>query len=196
MKGIIRVVLIHGTYGSPQENWIPWLLAELKQQGLEVSAPSFPTPEGQSLDTWRSTFEREVGQVDEATILVAHSLGAGFVLNLLEGAKHQVLGTFLVSGFVGSLGLSDFDPLNASFVEKYFDWQKIQRDAGFVRIYNGSNDPYVPLERGQFIADRLKVPLQVIKNGGHINSAAGYNTFPLLRDDVLGLVRQQQREHR
>jgi serine hydrolase len=189
MKRAIRAVIIHGTFGAPQENWFPWLLGELKAQGLEAYLPCFPTPEGQTLDAWRGIFAERVGKLDESTILIGHSLGAGFILNLLEEAQSPVLGCFLVSGFIGLLGLPEFDALNASFVEREFDWQRIKRNAGHVRVYNGDNDPYVPLSRGADIATHLGVNLQVIKGGGHINASAGYTTFPKLSDDILELVR-------
>ncbi len=190
MKKTIRAVMIHGAYGSPQENWFPWLLAELKSQGLDAYLPGFPTPEGQTLDAWRDVFVERVGRLDDSTILIGHSLGVGFILNLLEEAESPVLGCFLVSAFVGLLGLPEFDAVNASFVDRKFDWQRIKRNAGHVRVYNGDNDPYVPLSRGADIATHLGVNLQVIKGGGHINASAGYTTFPRLLGDVLDLVRR------
>jgi uncharacterized protein len=189
MRKAIRAVIIHGAYGTPQENWFPWLFGQLKDQGLDAYLPQFPTPEGQTLDAWRAIFAERVGQLDESTILIGHSLGAGFILNLLEEAQVPVLGCFLVSGFVGLLGLPEFDAVNASFVEREFDWQRIKRNAGHVHVYNGDNDPYVPLSRGADIATHLGVTLQVIKGGGHINASAGYTTFNKLLNDILKLLR-------
>lgn len=186
----IRVVIIHGAYGGPNENWFPWLLGELKAQGLEAFLPGFPTPEGQTLKAWRGLFKERVGELDSSTILVGHSLGVGFILNLLEESSFPILGSFLVSGFVGLLGLPEFDAVNASFVDRQFDWPRIKRNAGSVRVYNSDNDPYVPLSRGQEIAKHLGVELTVIQSGGHINASGGYTRFPQLAIDILGLVRK------
>ena len=54
---MLTCLIVHGTYGHPQENWIPWLRKELELLNYEVIAPHFPTPENQSLDTWITVFQ-------------------------------------------------------------------------------------------------------------------------------------------
>ncbi len=44
-----NVFIIHGAYGHPEENWIPWLKSKLKELGYRVFVSKFPTPENQSL---------------------------------------------------------------------------------------------------------------------------------------------------
>ena len=184
-----KVVIIHGSYGSPQENWFPWLATEVQKLGCDAIVPSFPTPDGQSLESWRQAFAEQVGQVEAEMLFVGHSLGPAFILHLLQESPVAVRGTFLVSGFLGLLGLEDFDPINESFVCGEFDWSRIRERAGVARIYNSDNDPYVPLERGQEIAEGLGVQLSVVKNGGHINASAGFRSFPRLLNDMRPLLK-------
>ena len=47
----MKALIFHGTMGSPNGNWFPWLQSELISKGWDVDVPAFPTPEGQSLDT-------------------------------------------------------------------------------------------------------------------------------------------------
>ena len=49
-----------------------------------------------------------------------------------------------------------------------------------ITCFAGDNDPYVPLSYTQEIADALSTELKVIPNGGHLNTAAGMQQFPLL----------------
>jgi uncharacterized protein len=186
-----RVVVIHGAYGSPQENWFPWLAMKVEEHGFQPVVPAFPTPDGQNLNAWKEVFNREIGDLRANMILVGHSLGVGFILNLLEDAKSPIRGCFLVSGFVGLLGLPQFDAINSTFVDKPFDWITIKRNSGTVHVYNSDNDPYVPLDRGKEIARNLGVELTVIKNGGHINASAGYTQFAKLAEDLITLDRPQ-----
>jgi hypothetical protein len=46
VSGMKKFVIIHGTKGSPEGNWFPWLADFLRQQHAEVVVPRMPTPEG------------------------------------------------------------------------------------------------------------------------------------------------------
>lgn len=183
-----RVIIIHGTGGNPDENWFPWLADEVRKLGHDVVTPAFQTPEGQNLEKWYADFNAKIGSLKVDMVLVGHSLGAGFILNLIEGSSEPVRGIFLVSGFLGRLGLERFDPLNESFVCRDFQWDRIRQNAGAVHVYNSDNDPYVPLAKGQELAEKLGVDLTIVHSGGHINTAAGYRSFPLLLKDLQTLL--------
>jgi predicted alpha/beta hydrolase family esterase len=178
------VVIIHGSYGSPEGNWFPWLADAVREAGHLAVVPRFPTPEGQSLESWLRVFEADVGQLEKNFILVGHSLGAAFALRLLEQAKATIAGTFLVSGFLGDLGLPDFDRVNADFVRKEVDWKRAKAHSASFHVYSGDNDPYVPLDRGKQLAKHLGVNLVIMKNAGHINADSGFQSFPTLFHDL------------
>ena len=188
MNRTTRVAIVHGSYGSPEENWFPWLAAKLRKDGNYVVVPKFPTPEGQSFANWRDVFRSEVGPVQKNMVLVGHSAGPGFILKMLQESDTPVMGVFLVSGFLGPLGLKDFDPINEALFGGEFDWERIRKNAGQVRIYNSDNDPYVPLEKGKELAHNLAVDLIVVKNGGHINAGAGFKEFPQLLEDIRSFI--------
>lgn len=183
-----RVLIIHGAYGSASENWFPWLKEQVEQLGFEALTPSLPTPEGQDPDNWRRLFAEQCGPLTTGTILVGHSLAPAFILSLLEDTKVPVKGTFLVSGFLGTLGLPDFDSVNEAFTCRKFKWDLIRRNAGKIRVYNSDTDPYVPLSKGRELSRHLKTELVVIKNGGHINASAGFEVFPRLLEDLKPLL--------
>lgn len=100
--------------------------------------------------------------------------------------KEPVEGLFLAAGFVGALGLSEYDPINASFFATPFDWPGIRARSGRVcRCWAGDDDPYVPLARSREVADLLGAGLEVVTGGGHLNAEAGLTAFPQLRDAIL-----------
>ena len=184
---LFRVVILHGAHGGPDTNWFPWLHSALEADGIEVVRPRFPTPEGQSLSAWLDTYDQAVGSLPSApTVLVGHSLGAAFALRLVERTVEPMAGLFLAAGFVGALGLPDYDTINHSFFVAPFDWLTIRERKGRVaRCWAGNDDPYVPLSRSQDIANHLKASLEIIPGGGHLNSETGFNTFPQLRDAII-----------
>lgn len=194
-----KVIIVHGTCGSPSGNWFPWLSAELTQLGAQVCVPRFPTPEGQSLDAWMATFIEALSSLTLSydsesappVILVGHSIGAAFVLRVLESHRNLLPGfspnlisaAFLVAPFAEKIGLPDVDELNKTFISAPFDWKLIKSHVKHITAYSGDNDPYVKLKLSQQVADNLGVELKIIKNGGHLNAEFGYLSFePLLRD--------------
>jgi uncharacterized protein len=183
----LRVIVLHGAHGGPDTNWFPWLHAALNAEGIEVLRPRFPTPQGQSLEAWLNTYDLAVESLPSApTILVGHSLGAALALRLVERAAEPFDGLFLAAGFIGALGLPDYDAINHSFFTASFDWTGIRERKGSAgRCWAGDDDPYVPLPRSQDVADCLRTPLEIVPGGGHLNSETGFNAFPQLRDAIL-----------
>lgn len=180
----MKVFLIHGAYGSPGENWFPWLKKELEMLGCEVVVPRFPTPEGQSLENWLKVFAKQTVGKDD--VFVAHSLGPAFVLSLLE--KKKCRACFFVAGFVGLLGNETFDAINESFVTKDFDWEAIMKRCKEFVLFHADDDPYVPLAKGRQLAERLGVEPVIVKGAGHFNEKAGYTRFPLLLERIRELL--------
>jgi predicted alpha/beta hydrolase family esterase len=183
-----KVIIIHGSFGSPTENWFPWLKQRVVEAGQTAFVPTFPTPEQQSLENWRTVFEQQVGTISRDCLLVGHSLGVAFIFDLLERSIDPVRASFFVSGFVGELGDPQFDNVNRSFVCRDFDWKKIRSNMGKAFLYHGDTDPYVPLEKCKELSKRLQVKPNLIKNGGHLNAAAGYETFDALWSDLAPLL--------
>jgi predicted alpha/beta hydrolase family esterase len=183
----LRVVILHGAHGGPDTNWFPWLSAELEAKGMEVVRPQLPTPLGQSLSAWTEAYDQVMRPLPPAaTILVGHSLGAAFALRLVERAREPFAGLFLAAGFIGALGLPDYDPINQSFFATPFDWPTIRAQKGHsARCWAADDDPYVPLARSQEIASHLDAPLDIVRGGGHLNGETGFTTFPAMRDAIL-----------
>lgn len=175
-----NVFIVHGAFGSPEENWIPWLTSELQKQGYIVTAPKFPTPEGQNYDNWMGVAAPHLEAFNEETVLVGHSIGATFTLCILEELSIQIAKTILVSGFIGLLDNEDFDSINHTISNRDFDWDEIQENSSEFYILHGDNDPYVPVEKAMVLSAKLQTEPILIQNGGHLNADAGFTTFPKL----------------
>lgn len=179
-----NIFIIHGTYGHPKENWFFWLKLELEKLGCKVFVPKFPTPKNQTLENWLKVFEEYKKHLDENSIVVGHSLGPAFLLNVLERIDKPIKAAFFVSGFTGLLGNSEIDEINKSFVDKSFDWQKIKQNCPKFFVFHSDNDPYVLLEKSKEFAKNLGVNVILVKNAGHFNEKAGYTKFNLLLDKI------------
>lgn len=182
----MSIIIIHGTKGSPQGNWFPWLAGQLQVQEFDVQVPRMPTPDGQNLENWLAAFDSIT--LDQDTILIGHSMGAGFILRLLE-QRGPIRGAILTAPFMTKLGLPEYDALNKSFVEGPIDWPKIKSNCREFRVIAGDDDPYVPFAASKNVADGLGCPLTIIAGGKHLNAEFGYTEFPILRDMALDLAK-------
>jgi predicted alpha/beta hydrolase family esterase len=139
-----------------------------------------PTPEGQSLVNWLSEFSRQVGVINEHATIIGHSLGATFLLRILERLRAPVAQSVFVAGVLDKIGIAEYDQLNSSFIEAPYDWVSIRKNAGSMVCLSGENDPYVPARQGEELAANLGIKNQIIPHGGHLNSEFGYTSFPKL----------------
>ncbi len=127
----VRAVLLHGAHGGPDTNWFPWLHSALDAEGIDVLRPRFPTPHGQTLESWLEVYDRAFESLPRApTILVGHSLGSAFALRIVERAAEPYHGLFLTAAFIGGLGLPDYDSINKTFFADPFDWSGIRETQG------------------------------------------------------------------
>ncbi len=175
------IFIFHGTGGHPQENWLPWLKAELEKQSHTVIVPAFPTPEGQSLDAWLAILETYSEQIQADSILIGHSLGGLFLLRVLEQLKHPVKAAIFVAAPIGIKPIRNYDADQAFSPSGFnFDWETIKLHAKQFVVFHSDTDPYISRGNGEQLAAQLGVPLTFIPDAGHFNAAAGYTKFERL----------------
>jgi uncharacterized protein len=188
----MKFFIIHGAYGNPKENWFGWLKEKLEKDNHEVIIPQFPTPEKQTLEEWMKVFEPYMNQINKYTIFIGHSLGPAFILSVLEKLNVKIKACFFVAGFIGKIGIEDFDEINKTFTQKNFKWERICENCKEFKIINSENDPYVKIEKGQELAKLTKTKLIKIQDAGHFNEEAGYTKFPLLLDYIKTITENNQ----
>lgn len=175
----MRYVIIHGTFGNAQENRFPWLKEQLELQGHEVRVPELPTQEEGMHEARCAELQKQVPfTFDNDTMLIGHSLGAVFVLDILNRErKKPVKKAILVSGFLHALGNQTFDTLNAPFLQQKWNREEVKKNAEKFVILHWENDPYVPLSEAEGLQEKLWCSMEIIPNGGHLNETAGFVKF-------------------
>lgn len=179
-----NIFIIHGSFGNPDENWFPWLKVELEKLGNRVFVPKFPTPENQSLDSWKNVFSEYEKYLDKNSIVVGHSLGPAFLLNVLSGLNKPIKASFFVAGFINLLDNATFDTINKTFVDRSFDWRTIKQNCTKFYLYHSDDDPYVPASEAEKLSEKLGVTSLLVKGAGHFNKKAGFDKFDLLLDNI------------
>lgn len=168
-------IIIHGSFGSKNGNWFPWLKQELEKQNKNVKVPQMPVGVGnQNFENWSNVLNKM--DINENTIIIAHSIAPIFVCKYLITNKIKVKKLIFVCGFNNYFGINkDFDLVNAPmYIENYVDVKNFCKD---ITCFYSDNDPYVKFEVEKEFADTVSNKQYVIKNGGHINSETGYTRF-------------------
>ena len=176
----MKVIILHGWGGTPRGNWAGWLSDELSKGDFEVISPELPNADNPKQNGWITKIKESVDTFDEETILIGHSLGAIAILRLLEtfGDHEKIKVAVLVCGFTNDLGIDEIK----DFFKSDFDWEKIKSKAEKFVIMNSDNDPYMKIEEGKILHEKLGGELIIEHNAGHINEEAGFKKYPKLLD--------------
>lgn len=182
------VLIFHGRLGDPKENWFPWLKEKLEKNGHKVFIPQFPTPKGESLESWLKVLDGYRKYIDKNTIFIGHSRGARFLLHVLERLDQPVYAAFFIGGSVGIKQMA-FAKEAYRFADGYhFNWKIIKSNAKHFFVYHSDNDPYVHLDNAKEITKKLKASFLLIPNAGHFNTQSGYTKFEKLYTDILSIT--------
>lgn len=170
-----RAFLLHGTDGSPEYNWFPWLKNKLESVDYEVWVPSLPENHTPNKETY-NRFLKSTDWPFEDSLLIGHSSGATTALNLLSSDWFpRVSKTILVGTFLNERLLSDVDWYESGQFDELFqadgyDVGLLKEKSGSFVFLHGSNDPYCSIDDATMLADRVGGEMVVIQDGLHLSS--------------------------
>ena len=171
----MKYLILHGSFSTTNSNWIPWLKSKLEARGETVIVPQMPIGVGkQNFDSWSAVFDQL--NIDEETVIIAHSIAPVFVYKYLILHKQKVAKLFFVCGFNNYLGIDkDYDSVNEPMFTD--ELEKVKDYCSDIACFYSENDPYVSYDAEKTCADTLTKNQIVIKDGGHLNSESGYTEF-------------------
>ena len=175
-------LILHGSFGSNEGNWFPWLKEQLEKNNKKVLIPQMPVGVGnQNFENWSNILNQL--DINENTVIIAHSIAPIFVCKYLITNQIKVKKLIFVCGFNNYSGIdSDFDAVNEPmFIDNFDDVKKYCKD---IVCYYSDNDPYVKYDVEKAFADKLTDKQYVIKNGGHINAETGYTKFEEILKEI------------
>ncbi|KKR02536.1 MAG: hypothetical protein UT29_C0001G0016 [Candidatus Yanofskybacteria bacterium GW2011_GWA1_39_13] len=187
-----RVFIIHGWEGFPEEGWFPWLKKDLESKGFEVVVPQMPDPIEPKIEQWVSFLSRLVGDVDEDTYFVCHSIGCQAVIRYLETLDNKKLGgVIFVAGWFALTGLETQEDQDMAkpWLETPIDFNKVKSVTNnFVAIFS-DNDPYVPPNNQNVFRDKLGCKIIVENSKGHFSGPMdGMIELPIVLEELLKMA--------
>ena len=164
-------IIMHGTGGSKDGNWFPWLKNEIEKQGFHCELKQFPICMGtQSYGSWAREFDKF--SIDENTIIFAHSLAPIFVIKYLICNNRKIAKLVSVAGFNADGNVAEINKMNSTFLmPEIIGFEKYCKER--ICIYS-DDDPYLSFESQDKFANDIGAKKVVIKGGKHLNAEFGY----------------------
>lgn len=179
----MKAIIFHGTGGTPESFWIPYIKKNLEEKGYEVIVPTLPNTKTPVL---QEQLQSVIGfPYDTQTILIGHSSGSALILSVLEHIKVKIKQAILVAGYFEPLDPGQPEPM----VQESYDWEKIKNNCENFVFINSDNDPWGCTDKvGKAMQEKLGGELIVPKGEGHMGSTKfhqPYKEFPLLLSKIL-----------
>ncbi len=193
-----RVFIIHGWGGDSKEDWFVWLKKELETKGFVVVAPDMPDTRHPKISEWVDKIEELVGNADEETYFVGHSIGCQAIMRYLERLPQDVKigGAIFVAGW---FNLTDeiwddegYTPEIADqWINTPINFGKIKQHTNKFVVINSDDDPYVPLSDTELFKKNLGAEIIMLKNKGHISGEDGSTDLPEVLDGLLKIIKSE-----
>lgn len=178
-----RFLILHGLYGSGPDHWQTWLAQRLRERGSEVGYPDLPDPFDPQPSRW---IEAGSDALDaEPSVVLCHSLACLLWLRLCARADGRLVERVLL---VAPPWREDV-PQVARFLDHGASADAVRRAAAETLIVCSPDDPYCPVGAVGRFAEPLEIAYELVPNGGHLNSDAGYGAWPWVEAWALGDAR-------
>jgi len=190
-----RIFIAHGWDGYPEEGWFPWLKKELETKGFEVFIPQLPDAGSPRINKWVPKLAEIVGEPDENTYFVGHSMGcqtiARYIESLPEGVK--VGGAVFVAGFFKRLtGLEDEPDVHEiakHWLETPLNLEKVKFHLDKSIAIFSDNDSYVPFDNQDDFRNKLGSKIIIEHLKGHFSGLSdGITELPIVLESVLSII--------
>jgi len=181
-----RVVIVHGYSATPADHWFGSLAEAMERAGVAVQVPALPNPGAPNLERWTTAVGRAIGDPDEGTGIVTHSLGGVTTLRALDllSGPWRLGALIAVAGFVSPLPrLPELD----SFTAVRPDVERTATRTAHRSVLLSDNDTYVPAAHTAQLGRALRAETIAVPGAGHILADEGVTTLPQVAERLLAL---------
>jgi len=174
-----KVLLLHGWGGSCSPHWQSWLASEIAKNYGKVSFFRFSNFDHPDLETWKDELKKELKEF-KPDIVICHSLANTLWFHLCnDGDIEQVEKLYLVAPPSMRCEIED---LKTFFPVDFPKDLKAKK----ALLITSTNDPYLSIDEANELQNKLDIPMEILKDAGHINSDSGFGEWPWILKKLKG----------
>src|SRR3989344_845655 len=166
----MKVIILHRAFGSPNDDWYPWLARKLNDKKIEVIVPALQPSTPPQYESWIKKARETLNGADEKTFIIGHSLGNTAAFRILESLPdNKKMGGMVVVAGIFSMPEKyppEYEPI-ARFYDKPINWAKISRVLRKAIVLHDRKDNNAPFVSGEAISKSLGVKLIATDGKGH-----------------------------
>jgi predicted alpha/beta hydrolase family esterase len=144
-------------------HWLPWIQKHLLLNDILAQTPELPLPYEPDYDSWKNIFEQFT--LNEETVLVGHSCGAGFLIRWLSENNVKVGKVALVAPYLG-------DPVEGKRVKEGFfdfsiDGDLVSKTDGIKIFYSKDDEEWIGRAVDQMNDTVKGLEIETFEDRGH-----------------------------
>lgn len=168
-----RFIFVHGNGTTHWSfGWAPWLKTELEKMGFETFFETMPDSIIARSEYWLPFLNEHV-KAGPNDVIIGWSSGAVAAMRYTQ--SNPILGSILISPCYTDL--DDELEKQSGYYDQPWLWDKIKSNQEKIALFYGDDDPYIPQEEFEFIAEQLRPVGFKIHEGKHF---AERESFPEL----------------
>ncbi|XP_024299438.1 serine hydrolase RBBP9 [Oncorhynchus tshawytscha] len=178
---LTKAIIVPGNGAGDVErsNWYGWAKKQInKIPDVTCLLSNMPDPVTARESIWLPFIQEEL-QCDEETVIIGHSSGAAAAMRYAE--THNVFGLILVGAYTSDLG--DENERESGYFSRPWEWEQMRRNVGHIVQFGSTDDPFLPWEEQQAVAEGLGAVLHKYTDRGHFQNTQ----FPELIDAMRKL---------
>lgn len=187
MMGGATIFLVHGYNGIPKI--FNYFKEKFEKDGYKVIMPSFPTQIDITKDGYFSVFDQYKNDLNDNTIVIAHSIGNVMSIKYLCDNNIKIRGYISLAGFGEPFINEGRDDLNNVVAPLRLTDEELAKVPGLVgkaySIYS-DNDHIVPFDILKKYPTIIGAKDCFISGIGHMGSKSGLEEFP----EVIEIVKE------
>lgn len=170
-----KALLLHGFMSNEESFFLPDTKNKLEALNYEVFSKSYPSPNNPNIEQWTSSY-LELNQ-KEYDLVIAHSLGGTFALNLITRDQLQTKKLVMLGSSIGPKNNAGMN----TFLTPPLELEKVKANVAQIIIMQSFDDPWTLPVYGQ-------VALQSLNAIGLFYSDKGHFETTTLPNEIWKLI--------